>query len=448
MEIVKGPKESTSLFTKSDLVKIRKYPHLIGHLAGYDLLTTLHSEWIHYVWDTSAKNTPKTKAIWCHRQAYKTVAITVVGTVWRLLFFPEETIMIWRKTHQEAVDTVTDIAKIMQSPIIRELFLLAHGEYPEFKTQRLGEARIDFKFRKKPNIAPSVLGVGTNSPLVGKHCSFVIMDDVSTVEDRVSKAERERTMLIYREMVSAILNKNGFARYVGTPWTRDGVESLIPTPIKFDVYSTGIIPKEKLDEIRGETTPILFSLNYELLYASDKDCLFSDIKMGKWDEKKVNHPKAQIDMAFGSKTGTGDTTAVTIGGEEAGDKLMMIGFIFKGAGPEWLPRIAEILRMYKVRTVAIETNTDKGWTAKELRKLGFNTKEYAESTKKEHKIATFLFERWNHTYFDQNTDPEYLLQIKDWMPGVKILDDAPDSAASLVRSFFSRRLAELERWKF
>lgn len=436
-------KVSSSLYTLEDLHAVRQWPHILSHIAGYDQHTLLHSEWIRYVWDTEQCR-DKLRSIFCHRQAFKTAAITTVGTVWRLLFNPNEQIMIFRKTHAEACETIDAIYKILMLPEIKELFLFAHGEKLGFRKLQLGNAFMDLTCRTKPGIAPSVVGFGLNSQLIGKHCSFAVTDDISTVADRLSRAEREFTMLVWRELVSAIVNKDGFVRYVGTPWSRDGVESIIPEPVKYDVHATGILSNAQLEEIRATTTPILYALNYELRTISDESCLFSDIKFGEWKPLEQESAKAHIDMSYGGA----DTTCLTVGAKQSDGTLIMSGFCYKGDGPSWLDRVCEILKLYKCKIVAVENNSDKGWTAKELKKRGFIVKEYNETVKKEHKIATELWAAWPFIKFTRESDEEYLLQVKDWMPGAKILDDAPDSAACLCRQFYNKKGSGSERWKW
>lgn len=452
VDVISG--NANGLFTWDDLRQIREHPHILGHLAGYNLLTEMHSEWIKYIWDTSEPGTEKVRALQAHRGSYKTVSVTCVGSVWSMLMYPERTIMIVRKSFSESVDTVTDIAKMMKSPIIRELFMLAHGEYPEFRTERIGDARLDFTFRKKPNIAPSILGMGANSPFTGKHCHFLIVDDLVTLKSRLSKAESKHDVVIWRELITAVLNQgssdskgnsDSFARYVGTPWTRDGVEALLPSNmLKFDVYTTGIINEQQLEAIRRETTPILFALNYELRYANDDSCLFADIKYANWNPENQESPRAHIDMAY---TSTGDTTALTIGARNDKGELILIGKTFFGEGMKWLDTMADILRTYKVRTISTEVTSDRGWTVKELRNRGFSVKDYNESTKKQHKIAVYGWELWPRIRFDPTTDDEYLTQLSGWTPETRSLDDAPDSMASLIRAFFSTKASSTVRWE-
>lgn len=82
-----------------------------------------------------------------------------------------------------------------------------------------------------------------------------------------------------------------------------------------------------------------------------------------------------------------------------------------------------------------------------LRDRGLIVNEYDENLKKQHKIATYVFEQWPKLLWAPETDDEYLSQIVDWTAESKNHDDAPDSLASLCRQCFSTKGARSERWK-
>jgi hypothetical protein len=190
----------------------------------------------------------------------------------------------------------------------------------------------------------------------------------------------------------------------------------------------------------------LFALNYELRYTSEAG-MFSDPQYGEWATDNVEMCRGQIDMAYGGGK-SGDFTALTIGARRSEGKIQMVGFLFKGNGPDWYDRMADILRMYKCRTIAIENNADKGFSCKEMRNRGFAVKDYNEQTNKQNRIATYLWEVWPQVIWAKETDEEYMLQIVEWQPETKDHDDAPDSAASLARAFFSKKASMTARWEW
>ena len=81
----------------------------------------------------------------------------------------------------------------------------------------------------------------------------------------------------------------------------------------------------------------------------------------------------------------------------------------------------------------LEVNGDKGYLARELRRLGVAVHPYTERMNKHIKIATLLRKWWPHVSLLRGTDPKWINQITGYTEGAAH-DDAPDSAASLVRA--------------
>jgi hypothetical protein len=417
---------------------IRDHPHVIGWIVGKERLKEIHSDWIKYIWITK-----KSRALWAHRGSYKSTAIVIIGTVWYLLFNPEARICIVRKTYADAADAINTIIKIMETPLIRELFLFAHGEYPEFTKKK--EGAISFSFKKRATPEGSVTGFGLASPFTGRHFDIIICDDISTVKDRLSKAEREFTKTIWRELVTNVIDRGKPCCYVGTPWAKEGVESIIPEPKKFSIKECDVMTDEEVEVARASTTPSLFAANYMLEFTNDDDALFKDPVFDSWQSKEIGMVVAHVDAAYGGD----DYIAVTIGAERKNkdNRVQMVGFTYHGAISEWVDQIADVFRTYKVRKIFVEKQSDRGWTADMFRKRGFTVSEYDENMKKEHKIATFLYEVWPRIVWSPESDDTYMSQIADWTALTRGHDDAPDSASCLCRSRFSVKGYRYGRWE-
>ena len=85
----------------------------------------------------------------------------------------------------------------------------------------------------------------------------------------------------------------------------------------------------------------------------------------------------------------------------------------------------------------VEDNGDKGYTGKTLRKQGARVTIYHEDMNKFIKITTYLKEVWEDVFFVEGTDAAYIEQICDFNENAEH-DDAPDSAASVIR-IYSRK---------
>ena len=180
-----------SLYTVEHLAAIKENPHIISWILGKDNHSQVHSEWIRFIWGTG-----KSVSLNAHRGSYKSTAIALIGSIWYMLFHPEVRICLVRKTYEDAAKGVNAIAQMMESPEIRELFRFAHGEYPDFRMRR--EGRIDFTFRKSKTPEGSVTGLGVNGNFTGKHFDFILVDDILTIKDKLSRAEREFTKVMWR----------------------------------------------------------------------------------------------------------------------------------------------------------------------------------------------------------------------------------------------------------
>ena len=71
---------------------------------------------------------------------------------------------------------------------------------------------------------------------------------------------------------------------------------------------------------------------------------------------------------------------------------------------------------------------------------------YAERANKFIKISSYLRKNWERIYWLDMTDPEYLNQIIDYTEKAEH-DDAPDSAASLLRYMESPKEAHIQTFK-
>ena len=97
-----------------------------------------------------------------------------------------------------------------------------------------------------------------------------------------------------------------------------------------------------------------------------------------------------------------------------------------------LPEILSLWEHYRCGTIFCEDNGDKGYLARDLDDLDIPASTYHESQNKHLKISTYLKKVWKQIKWIPETAPDYLLQITDYTEQAAH-DDAPDSAASLVR---------------
>jgi len=436
---------------------VAREPHRLGWLIGFEKLNPLHSDWIKYAWDSN-----KPRAIQAFRGGYKTTSIVVVGCIRWMLFHPNDRILLIRKTFTAAADEIRAISQAMQTRQVQELFRQFHGRYPKAKVDKNGDLSFNFKTTITPE--GNMRGMGINQIVTGLHFDKVIADDIITLRDRVSRAERKRTAETVREIQANIIDPGKGSIWPGTPWHRKDAWGVIrgfcgiakyPISGRGMCYTAGKVVKynflgeEEAERRRKATTPYLYAANNELELGKDESLMFTEPHWPCYWDYTVSGAMAQLDTAF-----DGDHyCALTIGAptrrEGKQQWYQCVGFVYPGNVWDWELQIAAYCKKYKVRYIYVETNADKGASAKRLANRGLRVKAYTESTNKHTKIGNHLYGVWPYIEWAEETDEEYMSQITEYKEGVEP-DDAPDSAASLFREAFlngiGAREMELYKW--
>jgi len=204
---------------------------------------------------------------------------------------------------------------------------------------------------------------------------------------------------------------------------------LLPDPVIYNIYSTGLsaFTSERIAEIRKNTTASLFAANYEMKHISSDEAIFDEPTFIKeWD---MTLPiQGQIDAKYqGSHTG-----AFTMMAKKLDGRIQAIGFIFHRHINEEYSILLDKWKKYRCGTVHLELNADKGYSARDLSNMGMMTKSYNESENKHVKIVQSLKTYWDLIDWHEDSDPEYISQIMDYIEGQEP-DDCADSAASCIR---------------
>ena len=257
----------SNIVNDNHLKKIRDFPHLLGHLIRKTKLTQLHSGWIKKMWLSSEHI-----SLQAHRGSYKTTAIVVVGIIFFLLFRPNTRIAVLRKKYTQSSEILDTVAKAFDLAEIRAIFEFAHKVAPSFITRKADKLVFSFKGTNTPE--GNVDAYGIDSGITGKHYDIILADDIITMKDRYSKAERERVKAIISEIMTNIIEPSGHIIFTGTPWHKDDAWQMIPPPIKVDVYQSGILTEAEIEEKRKHSLNYsLFACNYELKHIADETAI-------------------------------------------------------------------------------------------------------------------------------------------------------------------------------
>lgn len=393
-------------------------PYKIGHWVGFKDLTTLHNEWLR-----SFLYAEEDRTLLAHRGSYKTTDLSLFLAL-HTIIQPNENVMFFRKTDDDVTEVITQAQKILQSGAVRKIAHTLYGT--DLLLAKANNSEIHTNFCTSTKGISQVVGLGIGTSITGKHADIVVTDDIVNLKDRISKAERERTKTQYMELQN-ICNRGGRFINTGTPWHKEDAISIMPNVRRYDCYSTGLISREKLEQLRQSMSDSLFAANYELKHIADKDAMFKEPKFTA-DESLIYDGLTHIDAAYDGEDGT----AYTIFKEQKDGRIIGFGKRWDKHVDDCLSEIGIYHKKYRAGSIACEKNADKGYLAKELRGLGYSTSLYSESMNKFVKISTYLRKNWSRIIWLEDTDPEYINEILNYNEFAEH-DDSPDSAASLLR---------------
>lgn len=398
-------------------------PYKIGHWVGFKDLTALHNEWLR-----SFLYATEDQTLLAHRGSYKTTDLSLFLAV-HTIIAPNENVMFFRKTDDDVTEVVTQAQKILKSGALQHIVRILYDMELDFLKENTSEIHTNLCTSTKG--ISQVVGLGIGTSITGKHADIIITDDIVNLKDRISRAEREKTKTQYMELQN-IKNRHGRFINTGTPWHKEDAISIMSNVKRYDCYSTGLIPRDKLEALRNSMSDSLFSANYELKHIADKDAMFQNPQFTN-DERLIYGGMAHIDAAYDGEDGT----AYTIFNQLADGRIIGFGKRWDRHVDDCLTEIGIYHRQLQAGSISCEKNADKGYLAKELRGLGYHVNSYSETMNKFIKISTHLRRNWGKVVWLERTDPEYINEILDYSEFAEH-DDSPDSAASLLRNLDKR----------
>lgn len=406
---------------------LRDRPVKYANLLGFDKLTDIHNDWIREM--VLGKEDFTLEA---HRGSYKTTCVSV-AIAETMILLPSLRNLFMRKTDDDVKEIINQVRKILEAPQTQVLVNAIYGINLRLPVSNATELSTNLIIDSKGT--SQTVAISANSNLTGRHFDRIFDDDIINVKDRISKAEREHTKVVYQELRN-VLNRGGKMVNTLTPWHKDDASSLMAEPRKYTWKDTGLISPDEIKEIRDSMSPSLFAANYELKHIAAEDVIFFNPVTGAPVEKVHNAQVSHIDAAYGGD----DSTTFTICKKTEG-KYYIYGRLWHKAVDECIDEIiAERKRMLAYK-IWCEDNGDKGYLAKALQEKGEKVITYHEDTNKYLKIVTCLKPDWKNVVFVEGTDQEYIDQILEYNEFADH-DDAPDSAACCLRILHPQKNAE------
>lgn len=400
---------------------LTRNPVKFAHMLGFTKLTELHNHWIRDMVSGQGDRT-----LQAHRGAYKTTGVSVALDDIMILV-PNAKIAFFRKTDNDVKEVIRQTRKILEHEATRELSRIIWGVPLEITKATATE--ITTNLSNDPRGTAQLTGMGIGGSVTGKHFDKIFTDDIINVSDRISRAERERTKLFYQELQN-VRNRGGRIFNTGTPWHEEDAFSIMPEPVKYDCYSTGLISAAELAQIKCSMLPSLFAANYELRHIASEDVIFVNPQTGADPAKLNNANMCHVDASYGGE----DYTAFTIV-KKAEGKIYILGKLWHDHFLHHIDEMIRLRKQYRAGPFYTESNADRGYVAKEMRSKGETAIEYVEDMNKFVKISTYLYEKWENVVFVRGTDETYIKQVCDYTQDAEH-DDAPDSLAVCVRKLF------------
>ena len=398
-------------------------PYKLGHMLGFTKLTDLHNAWILDMLKGEGDRT-----LQAHRASYKTTCVSIALAL-IIILLPNKRTLFLRKTDADIKEIIKQVQKILKDPHTQYFVQCIYGVNLKLTVESATE--INTNLTTDIRGTSQLVGMGCGSSITGKHFDRIFTDDIVNINDRVSKAERDRTKLVYQELQN-IKNRDGRIFNTGTPWHKDDCFAIMPEAEKFDCYSTGLISDEQLEVIKKSMTRSLFAANYELRHIAAEDVIFQNPQTGA-DPSEVEQGDCHIDAAYGGE----DFSAFTIV-KKQGNIFYVYGRLWQKNIDDCLDEIQRLRAQFNAGKIYCEDNGDKGYLAKELRNRGERAIIYHENMNKFIKITTYLKAEWENVKFVAGTDKAFIDQICDYNENAAH-DDAPDSLASQIRRLWKKK---------
>lgn len=413
------------MLTRKQAVEfLRDRPVAYAHLLGFDKLTDIHNDWIREM--VLGKEDFTLEA---HRGSYKTTCVSLAMSI-SAEILPSLRTLFMRKTDDDVKEIINQVRKILEAPQTQVLMNAIYGVNLKLLVSNATELSTNLIADTKGT--SQIVAISANSNLTGRHFDRIYDDDIINVKDRISKAEREHTKMVYQELRN-VLNRGGKMVNTLTPWHKDDASSLMAEPHKYTWKDTGLISQEEIEQIKAQMSPSLFAANYELRHIASEDVIFQDAQTDADIENVVNANFCHIDAAYGGE----DYTAFTIVKKKDG-KYYVYGRLWQKAVDECMDEIIADRQRLLAGKIYCETNGDKGYLAKALREKGERVITYSENMNKYIKIVTHLKGDWQNVIFVKGTDAEYIDQILEYNEFAEH-DDAPDSLACMMRLLHPRK---------
>lgn len=178
-------------------------PAKFGNLVGFTKLGDLHNDWL-----ISMMTATDDQTLQAHRGSYKTTCVSIALALLMILL-PNKKILFQRKTDSDVKEVVEQVRGILSRPQTSVFIDAIYGV--KLKLDKSNATEITTNLTTDPRGTSQLTGMGIGSSLTGKHFDRIFTDDIVNLSDRLSKADRDKTKIVYQELQNV---KTGAAGYL------------------------------------------------------------------------------------------------------------------------------------------------------------------------------------------------------------------------------------------
>jgi hypothetical protein len=211
---------------------LRDKPVKYAHLLGFSKLVGIHNEWIREMVIGKADYTLE-----AHRGSFKTTCVSIAIAIIMILL-PTRRILFMRKTDDDVKEIISQVRKILESPQTQVLVNAIYGISLKLVVSNATELSTNLVTDAKGS--SQLVAISLGGSLTGRHFDIIFDDDIINVKDRISRAEREKTKIIYQELRN-VLNRGGKMVNTLTTWHKEDASILMAEPHIYTWKDTGLI---------------------------------------------------------------------------------------------------------------------------------------------------------------------------------------------------------------
>ncbi|HMV45545.1 MAG TPA: terminase family protein [Leptospiraceae bacterium] len=319
----------------------------------------------------------------------------------------------------------------------------------------------------------SGMGAGVDGGFTGRRANILIIDDVyKNFQEAMSDVKKETVWNWYRFVIRTRLAPNGVIIIVNTRAAKDDLSGKLLERGKWEhvvfqalnpdgsVLFPTLYSEKEINELREDLGEDIFQTVYQQNPQVNKKAkLLSEIRIS--DDVKIHSSTKRFAYLDPGGFGDGsnvDYNAVSVGCQIPLNPPLQKGVLEEGIhvmfGDIWesfdetYDRVEAICKEFNVSVLYMESNAAQGTFATEFRKRGIIVEKVHSSNNKHLRIVTHLKNNLRGVTFLHRCTPEYIKQITDYSLSSKH-DDAPDSAAGLIRAILPESAGNLkERYSF